>query len=263
MPVSASMLESILLCPAQWFFEREAGRRLGRAPVGQPRPDAARPRRARGPRRAARPEVDAADGRGRGGLGPARLPHARGRASASSPGSARPWAASSQWHLDNPRERPRRRGALPERRRRRRPPGHAHRLRRPARDRRRRPRGRRRLQERPHAAPSGPAVAGNLQLALYQYAVDAGALDEAAGRAVGVRRRRARAARHRRRLARAPRSRASRPTTRRRCPSARSCAPGSPARPRWCAPRTSPRPPARTAATARSSPSARPRAQGA
>jgi hypothetical protein len=32
--------------------------------------------------------------------------------------------------------------------------------------------------------PSGPAVAGNLQLALYQYAVDAGALDEAAGRAV-------------------------------------------------------------------------------
>ena len=32
--------------------------------------------------------------------------------------------------------------------------------------------------------PSGPAVAGNLQLALYQYAVDAGALDEAAGRSV-------------------------------------------------------------------------------
>jgi RecB family exonuclease len=30
--------------------------------------------------------------------------------------------------------------------------------------------------------PSGPAVAANLQLALYQYAVDAGALDEAAGR---------------------------------------------------------------------------------
>ena len=34
------------------------------------------------------------------------------------------------------------------------------------------------------AAPSGPSVAGNLQLALYQYAVDAGALDEAAGRAM-------------------------------------------------------------------------------
>jgi hypothetical protein len=33
-------------------------------------------------------------------------------------------------------------------------------------------------------APTGPAVAGNLQLALYQYAVDTGALDEAAGRPV-------------------------------------------------------------------------------
>jgi RecB family exonuclease len=32
--------------------------------------------------------------------------------------------------------------------------------------------------------PTGPAVAGNLQLALYQYAVDAGALDEVAGRPV-------------------------------------------------------------------------------
>jgi RecB family exonuclease len=34
------------------------------------------------------------------------------------------------------------------------------------------------------AAPTGPAVAGNLQLALYQYAVVAGALDEGAGRPV-------------------------------------------------------------------------------
>jgi RecB family exonuclease len=33
-------------------------------------------------------------------------------------------------------------------------------------------------------APTGPAVAGNLQLALYQYAVDTGALDATAGRPV-------------------------------------------------------------------------------
>jgi RecB family exonuclease len=34
------------------------------------------------------------------------------------------------------------------------------------------------------SAPTGPSVAGNLQLALYQYAVDTGALDESAGRPV-------------------------------------------------------------------------------
>ena len=34
------------------------------------------------------------------------------------------------------------------------------------------------------ARPPGPSVAANLQLALYQYAVDTGALDESAGRSV-------------------------------------------------------------------------------
>ena len=234
-------------------------RRLGRAPVRQPRPDPARPRRARGRRRAAgrgRPD----DGRGRGRLGPARLPHAvvapaRARPDPQGRGPLRPVAPRQ------PARGPRRRAALPERRRRRRPPRHAHRVRRPARDRRLRPRGRRRLQERPGRA------------------VRAGRRGQPPARALPVRRRRGRPRRGGRSrpwrpagpsscssasttTPRAPRSRASRPTTR-TVPSARCSARGSPARPPWCAPRTSPRRPARTAATARSSPSARPRAQGA
>jgi ATP-dependent exoDNAse (exonuclease V) beta subunit len=61
---------------------------------------------------------------------------------------------------------------------------------------------------------------------------------------------------------RAPGCRASRPT-RTTVPSVPSCAPGSPAPPTWCAPRPSRPRPDPTAATAPSSPSARPAARGA
>ena len=109
--------------------------------------------------------------------------------------------------------------------------------------------------------PTGPAVAGNLQLALYQYAVDAGALDEAAGRPsrsggaelvqLGIDDDSA--------VAKVQ----GQPAHDDAGPSVPSCAPGWPAPPSWCAPRPSRRPRDRTAATARSSPSARPRAPGA
>ena len=45
-PVSASVLESVMVCPAQWFLARRGRRDRARPPGGQPRRAAARPRRA-------------------------------------------------------------------------------------------------------------------------------------------------------------------------------------------------------------------------
>ena len=238
--------------PAQWFLAREAGGVLCRAPVGQPRPDRARPRRAGGRRRAARrrvdllmAEVDAVWDRLE-----FRTPWSR---RASTPGSARPWPASS------PGTSPTRAPSLGTEQRfqsvvdvdgRARP---AHRVRRPARGRRRRPRGRRRLQDRPHRAVRASPSRATSSSRSTSYAVDAGAAR--------------RGGRSRRRPAapsscssastttpRAPRSRRQRPAARRRCRARRSCASGSPARPPLPARRELPRRrPGRTAATARSS----------
>ena len=213
-PVSASMLESVLVCPAQWFFEREAGGVSRRAPVGQPRPAPARARRAGGPRRARRAETSTplmAERRRR--LGPART-------------SARPWSrrrehdriaqgagagsssGTSTTRASSVGTEQRFRASSTLRRR----AGHAHRVRRPARARRRRPRRRRRPQDRPHRAVRAQSVARHLQLALYQYAVDARRRSTRLGRsATGGRRRRARAARRRTTTARPPSS-SSRPT---------------------------------------------------
>ena len=110
------------------------------------------------------------------------------------------------------------------------------------------------------SAPSAPAVKGNLQLALYQYAVDAGALDERPRPADPLRRRRAGAARHpgRHHRGQGPGpGRACRRRARARAAAGRPGA-GGHAHPRRDVPGGSR---ASTAATARSSRSARPRAQ--
>ena len=182
-PISASMLESILLCPARWFFEREAGGVSAAhqsANLGQVI-HALAERVARGELPAEvdplMAEVDAIWDR----LA-FRTPWSRQREL----GRIRKAVGRFvRWHLDNPRKLL---GAeerfqsvvevdggpvlLT---------GVADRL---------------EIDDAgrvvvvdfksARTAPTGPAVAGNLQLALYQYAVDAGALDEAAGRSLAT-----------------------------------------------------------------------------
>jgi len=180
-PVSASMLDSILLCPAQWFFEREAGgvsavhqsANLGqvlhalaeRVATGDLPPEEA-------PLMA---EVEAIWDR----LA-FRTPWSRQRELAR---IRKAVARFVRWHLDNPREvlaaEQRFQSTVEVEGRTVMLTGFADRL---------------EIDDAgrvvvvdfksARAAPTGPAVAGNLQLALYQYAVDAGALDEVAGRSV-------------------------------------------------------------------------------
>ena len=180
-PVSASMLDSILLCPAQWFFEREAGgvsavhqsANLGqilhalaeRVAVGE-LPAEVDPMMA---------EVEAVWDR----LA-FRTPWSRQRELAR---IRKAVGRFVQWHLDNPREvlgaEQRFQSVVDVDGRPVMLTGFADRL---------------EIDDSgrvvvvdfksARTAPSGPSVAGNLQLALYQYAVDAGALDEAAGRAM-------------------------------------------------------------------------------
>lgn len=181
MPVSASMLDSILLCPAQWFFEREAGgvsavhqsANLGqvlhalaeRVATGDLPPEE-EPLMA---------EVEAIWDR----LA-FRTPWSRQRELAR---IRKAVARFVRWHLDNPREvlaaEQRFQSAVDVEGRTVMLTGFADRL--EVDD-----AGRVVVVDFKSArvAPSGPAVAGNLQLALYQYAVDAGALDEVAGRPV-------------------------------------------------------------------------------
>ena len=130
------------------------------------------------------------------------------------------------WHHANPRDPGRHRAGVPRRARpARRRAGAPDRLRRPARARRRRPGRRRRPQDQPHQADR-QVVESNLQLGLYQLAVDHGAVDELveAARPTRGRRRAGPARAHRRRRARRrPGPGACRPTT---VPSAPRCAPG-------------------------------------
>jgi RecB family exonuclease len=180
-PVSASMLESILVCPAQWFFEREAGgvsavhqsANLGqvlhalaeRVAVGE-LPAEVEPLMA---------EVEAVWDR----LA-FRTPWSRQRELAR---IGKAVARFVQWHRDNPREflgaEQRFRSVVDVDGRPVQLTGFADRL---------------EIDDAgrvvvvdfksARSAPTGPAVAGNLQLALYQYAVDTGAIDDAAGRTV-------------------------------------------------------------------------------
>jgi RecB family exonuclease len=180
-PISASMLESILVCPAQWFFEREAGGVSAvhqSANLGQVL-HALAERVAHGELPAEvepmMAEVEAIWDR----LA-FRTPWSRQRELAR---IRKAVGRFVQWHLANPRQvlgaEERFRSAVEVEGREVLLTGFADRLEvddagrvvvvdfKSAR-----------------AAPTGPAVAGNLQLALYQYAVDAGALDELAGRPV-------------------------------------------------------------------------------
>ncbi len=180
-PISASMLESILLCPAQWFFEREAGGVSAvhqSANLGQVL-HALAERVAHGELPAEveplMAEVEAIWDR----LA-FRTPWSRQRELAR---IRKAVARFVRWHLDNPREvlgaEERFQGVVDV-------DGHPVLLTGFA----------DRLEiddagrvvvvdfKSSRTPPTGPAVAGNLQLALYQYAVDAGALDEVAGRSV-------------------------------------------------------------------------------
>lgn len=180
-PVSASMLDSILLCPAQWFFEREAGGVSAvhqSANLGQVL-HALAERVARGELPAEveplMAEVEAVWDR----LS-FRTPWSRQRELAR---IRKAVGRFVRWHLDNPRAflgAETRFQAVVEVEG---APvtltGYADRL---------------EIDDAgrvvvvdfksARAAPTGPAVAGNLQLALYQYAVDAGALDAGAGRSM-------------------------------------------------------------------------------
>ena len=140
-PVSASVLESMMRLPDP-VVPRARGRRgRPRPPVRQPRRDGARARPAGRQRRARRRprRRRPADGPRRRGLGPPRLPHARGPRPASTSGSAPPWPGSSPGTTTTARTLLGDRGAVLHRRRAaRRRGGQAHRLRRPPRARRRR-----------------------------------------------------------------------------------------------------------------------------
>ena len=108
-----AMLESVMVCPTQWFLETEAGGRRARPPVGQPRPARARPRRAGRHRRArAGPgTLDAADGPRRRGLGPARTSAPPGPATASTSGSRVALTRFLDWHARQPAHAARHRGS--------------------------------------------------------------------------------------------------------------------------------------------------------
>ena len=180
-PISASMLESILLCPAQWFFEREAGGVSAvhqSANLGQVL-HALAERVAHGELPAEveplMAEVEAIWDR----LA-FRTPWSRQRELAR---IRKAVGRFVRWHLDNPREvlgaEERFQSVVDVDGRPVLLTGFADRL---------------EIDDAGRVVvvdfksartpPTGPAVAGNLQLALYQYAVDAGALDEAAGRSM-------------------------------------------------------------------------------
>ena len=198
-PVSASMLESILRCPAQWFFEREAGGVSAvhqSANLGQVL-HALAERVAHGELPA---EVDPlmAEVEAIWDRLAFRTPWSRQRELAR---IRKAVGRFVQWHLDNPREllgaEQRFQSVVDVDGRPVMLTGFADRL---------------EIDDAGRVVvvdfksartpPTGPAVAANLQLALYQYAVDAGAARRG-GRAAGrVGRRRAGAARHRRRLRR-------------------------------------------------------------
>ena len=238
-PISASMLESILVCPAQWFFEREAG---GVSAVHQSANlgqilHALAERVAHGELAAEveplMAEVEAVWDRlafRTPVVAPARArPHPQGGR------AVRPVAPRQ------PPRVPRRRGALPERGRRRRPARPAHRLRRPARDRRRRAGGRRRLQDQPAPRPRSPrSRATSSSPSTSTPSTRAPSTRRPAG-PVALRRCRAGAARHPDDDHRWPGCRASPPTTT-TVPSVQCCAPAWPVPPSSCAPRPSPRP---------------------
>ena len=105
LPVSASMLESLGVCPTQWFLEREAGgvaRAHQSANLGELRPrprPAGRDRRARGRPRRRRP----ADDPRRRRSGTASTSGPRGRSGASTSGSGPASGRFLQWHHANPR----------------------------------------------------------------------------------------------------------------------------------------------------------------
>jgi superfamily I DNA/RNA helicase/RecB family exonuclease len=180
-PISASMLESILLCPAQWFFEREAGGVSAvhqSANLGQVL-HALAERVATGDLPA---EVDPlmAEVEAIWDRLAFRTPWSRQRELAR---IRKAVSRFVQWHLDNPREvlgaEQRFESTVDVDGRPVRLTGFADRL--EVDD-----AGRVVVVDFKSArtAPTGPAVAGNLQLALYQYAVDTGALDATAGRPV-------------------------------------------------------------------------------
>ena len=198
-PVSASMLESLGVCPTQWFLEREAGgvaRAHQSANLGEllhALAAAGRDRRARGRPRRRRP----ADGPRRPGLGPPRLPDPVVEAAASTSGSGRRWGASCSWHHANPRRLLGHRGA-----------GSPRWSSSPTASRSASPAtptgssstptaGWSSSTSSPAAAhPTQKSVEGHVQLGLYQYAVDSGAVDDLLpGQPGRGRRRRARAAR--------------------------------------------------------------------
>lgn len=180
-PVSASMLESILTCPAQWFFEREAGGVSAvhqSANLGQVLHALAE--------RVAVGELPAEEGALMAEVEAVwdrlafRTPWSRQRELARIRKAVARFVA---WHRDNPREFLRAEehfsSVVDVEGRAVRLTGFADRL---------------EIDDdgrvvvvdfkSARAAPTGPAVAANLQLALYQYAVDSGAVDEAAGRPV-------------------------------------------------------------------------------
>ena len=182
-PVSASVLESVMVCPAQWFLRDEAGgieRAHQEANLGQLLHALAE--------RVASGELTSGPGTSTSSMGHVdavwdRL-HFR-----------TPWSKAREYDRVRPRPDPlpglallrqaragRHRGAVRHgRRAARRGAGAAHRLRRPARARRRRQRRGRRPQDRAQRAVQqvGRDVTGSS--ALYQYAVDSGALDAGLG----------------------------------------------------------------------------------
>ena len=186
-PVSASLLDAHHVCPTQWFLAREAGGVARVAPVRQPRRDRARPRpagrrgRARGTPDAAgvEPLMDHVDA----GLGPAGVPHPVGQGTRARPGPGRagpvPRSGTTRNHADAcSASSSSSGGARPAGRR----AGAARRVRRPARARRRRPGRGRRPQDQPRQADRQVACPTNVQLGLYQLAVDHGARRRAGSR---------------------------------------------------------------------------------
>ncbi|UMG91801.1 ATP-dependent helicase [Nocardioides sp. TF02-7] len=255
-PVSASVLDAIAVCPDP-VVPRGRGRWPGaRAPVGQPRADRPRPRRAgRRRQRTGRPRP--ADGRGRRGVGPARLPHALVQAARARPGP-RGAGAVPRLARRQPAPTARDRGAvLHGRGDGRRQPGPDPRLRRPGRARRRRPGRGRRPQDRPHrpraVPPCGPTCSWRSTSTPSTPAPSTVPTRSSPGWSRGCR---AGAARARGRFRRGHRAAAGAPRRRRRAAS-RVAGSGSPRRRGCCARSSSPRSRATTAAGAASSPCAR------
>ncbi len=183
-PISASLLESVGECPTRWFLEREAGgssRAHQAVNLGEIL-HALADRVAHGELRARRRR---ADGARRRGVGPPGVPHpvvpgARARAGARRPRPVRAVARRQRAGRCSPPSS----GSPPwsrcptARRGGRRP---AHRVGRPTRARRRGAGRRGRPQDRPRQAHRQGSVTQHVQLGLYQYAVDSGAVDDLVG----------------------------------------------------------------------------------